>query len=65
MQGISAAISDAVNVFGPLAITSVYAAGGPRPVWIGEMSIIGTCSLIQLLLYRRMVSYTQRAFFNE
>ncbi|KAE9554531.1 hypothetical protein FO519_002235 [Halicephalobus sp. NKZ332] len=64
-QGIQQAIFNVaglvVNIFGPLAFTTVYEASGPTLLWKFEIIVSGGCLVMMALFYRRMVSFSQRS----
>ena len=39
---------------------NLYSAFGPRAIWIFEMTILGLAGGLWLIVYRRMISYTER-----
>uniref|UniRef100_A0A914DCW0 Uncharacterized protein n=1 Tax=Acrobeloides nanus TaxID=290746 RepID=A0A914DCW0_9BILA len=57
MHGWFLAVGNSINIFGPLVVSRVYVASGPRYIWLFIICGIFMAFIALVLFYRRLVSY--------
>ncbi|KAK5979913.1 Membrane transporter [Trichostrongylus colubriformis] len=55
MQGVLLLSGSVARMCGPIFVSNLFAAYGPRPAWGMEIAYAGVCALLWIIFYKRMV----------